>query len=249
MSITLITPTGGRPEAFSLLERFISKQTYQGDIQWIVSDDCDPPTPCTMGQTIVRPTPLWQSGQNTQCRNLLSLIPLVLHDKILICEDDDAYSPYYLETMSNRLDISPIVGETNAHYYNVSTRSYRVLSNVHHASLCQTGIRAEVLPSLSTVCQHNKPWVDMELWRTWRRSSQLFRPDPVTGPLCVGIKGMPGRIGIGSGHRVKFGGAPDPNGTVLRDWVGEDAEVYMGYYRNGNGNGNGNLRLGAKAIS
>jgi len=33
--ITVITPTGDRPEAFALCERWMSQQTYTGQIQWI----------------------------------------------------------------------------------------------------------------------------------------------------------------------------------------------------------------------
>lgn len=238
MPLTILTPTGGRPEAFSLLEKLVARQTYVGELQWLIADDCDPPTPCTLGQTIVRPTPLWSPGDNTQCRNLMALLPLVRHPKILILEDDDYIAPRYLERMSQYLDSAPLVGEVNAHYYNVATRTYRVIHNLRHASLCQTALRVEVLPALASICQRGVPWIDLELWRSWRGDCELVPPPSSDGiPLCVGIKGMPGRAGIGIGHQDRFPGTSDQDGSVLRGWIGQDADLYAGYYRNGDGSG------------
>jgi len=42
----------------------------------------------------------------------------------------------------------------------------------------------------------------------------------------VGIKGVPGRTGIGVGHRADFG-QPDPGGNTLRAWIGERASAYL----------------------
>jgi hypothetical protein len=221
--ITLLTPTGDRQAAFTLAERWMERQTFRGDIQWLVADDGAIPTRCTMGQTVIRPAPLWRPGQNTQFRNLLELLPLIRFDRILHCEDDDWYARTYIETMARRLEQSPLVGEYPARYYNVRYRHWRDCGNDAHASLFQTGMRREMVERLQRICQRRR-WIDMALWRA--TPSQLFR-----GEESVGIKGMPGRAGQVKAHgRLRPGmDTADPDLEKLRMWIGEDAEVYRGY--------------------
>jgi len=48
--------------------------------------------------------------------------------------------------------------------------------------------------------------------------------------MSVGIKGMPGRAGLGEGHAGHPRYAPDPSLNVLRQWLGPDAGHYARYY-------------------
>ena len=66
--ITLITPTGDRHEAFALCEKWIGRQSYIGQIQWVVVDDGHEPTETTLGQEVLRPEPV--EGYSL-CRNLV----------------------------------------------------------------------------------------------------------------------------------------------------------------------------------
>ena len=224
MGLTLITPTGGRPEAFSLCERWIARQTYRGEVQWIVVDDCERSTPLTMGQVSIRPQPFWRLGENSQHRNILAALPLVQFDKVLIIEDDDWYAPTYLETMAWRLEAAPLVGEYPGRYYNVRSRMWMDCGNDKHASLFQTGIRAKYLPLLKGVCESGA-LIDVALWGT-AGEKQLFG-----GNETVGIKGLPGRPGQGWPHR--HGGelmTPDPDLELLCWWIGEDARAYREFF-------------------
>jgi hypothetical protein len=45
--------------------------------------------------------------------------------------------------------------------------------------------------------------------------------------LSIGIKGMPGRGGLGRGHKLDAYRNDDPDGKLLREWIGPDAEVYL----------------------
>ena len=224
--ITIITPTGGRPEAFALCEFWMRRQTWAGERQWIVVDDSAPETACTMRQEIVRPRPIWQPGENTQARNLLAAFPLIRNGKIVIVEDDDWYAPAYLEIMASRLDAAPLVGERNARYYNVATRQYMTCPNVKHSSLCQSAFRIEAIPKLTSICESAKKFLDIELFKMCP-DQRLYE----NSGTCIGIKGMPGRKGIGSGHRsgAHAGWKPDPNLSMLQSWVGDDADAYRGY--------------------
>ncbi len=228
--LTLITPTGGRPEAFALCEQYMARQTYDGELDWIVVDDCLPETECTLGQTVIRPRPVWRSGQNTQCRNLeLALAVPHLGDKVLFIEDDDWYAPTYVAEMVRRLDHAPLVGEMNAHYYNVRRRCWHMCPNTEHSSLSQTGCRRDEIPSVRAALLTYGQFPDVKLF-TAAKSKRLY---PYAG-ICVGIKGLPGRPGIGMGHRPK---PPprrrwndDPEMSTLQGWLGQDAANYAKYY-------------------
>jgi hypothetical protein len=224
MGVTVITCTGGRPEAFALLEKFMARQTYAGDIQWLVVDDCEPATRCTMGQTVIRPEHRWSPGQNTQALNLLAALPHVTQDKVFFVEDDDFVPSDYLARMSVLFDSNPtwdVFGERPARYYNVASRACRQLRNRTHASLCQTAIRKECLSEFAKMCRQNLKFIDIKLWEC----GGVF-----IDPTVVGIKGMPGRPGIGMGHRPHAGWTPDPDLAQLRAWIGDDADLYEGFY-------------------
>jgi len=223
--LTLITPTGGRPEAFALCERYMRRQTYRGDIQWIVVDDCETPTETTMGQDVIRPTPFWRCGDNTQARNMLAALDRVGHDRILIIEDDDWYHPDYLRVYAEMLDRFELVGEGRARYYNVALRCWRQWANTSHASACQTGFRSSLIPVVRKTVQAYRLF-DVHLWTTPGLFKHIFHGMN----LAVGIKGMPGRHGIGVGH-IASGFTSDPEFAVLSRWIGStEASVYGIYY-------------------
>ena len=236
--VTLITCTGGRPEAFGLCKRWVRAQTWTGPLQWIIVYDdeeelkvgSDERLIVDIGSrllvTIIHPHPCWQPGQNTLARNLLAAIPEVIHDKVLFCEDDDYYAPAYIETMARYLESDSLVGEAPARYYHVPQRKYWTLDNVRHASLCQTGMSSELLPLLVDVCGHQgQNFIDVRMWRM-NEGSQCTRL--INSGLVVGIKGLPGRPGIGIGHRPEYSGGwqSDPDMKVLRSWIGDDATAY-----------------------
>ena len=202
------------------------RQTYSGPVHWIVVDDGPEPQPVTFqrdGWTleVVRPQPYWQPGQNTQARNLLAGLRRVPADARLVAiEDDDRYAPDWLETVDRELDKAELVGEYRARYYNVATMRARQLNNTQHASLCSSAMRGAAIDTFRWACQTHAKFIDLELWRK-HRSRHLFG-----GHRVVGIKGMPGRGGIGMGHARDFAGTHDPDGAILREWVGDDWVLY-----------------------
>ncbi len=232
--VTLITPTGGRPEAFALCRKYVERQTYAGPTQWIVVDDGRAPEAKELKSdrmliTVIRPEPFWEHGQNTLARNLLAAIPEVQHDYVLVIENDDCYRPDYVERQMTRfLEGTDIVGEVPARYYHLPTRQYAVLKNSRHASLCQTGFHRGLLPTLKSVCENlEAAFIDVRLWERCPTRRVLCHDS-----RCVGMKGLPGRTGIGVGHRPEASPAswiPDPNLRELRSWIGDaDLEAYQG---------------------
>jgi hypothetical protein len=228
LTIGLLTLTGGRPEAFALCERWIQGQTIGHD-QWVVVDDVADATEVTMGQTVLRPEPFWHEGERTLNRNFQAGLPEMDTDIILMIEDDDYYSPCWLETVRDHFATSDdlIVGEGWTTYYNVATLRYLCNSNNKHASLCATAFRREITTGVLAILRSLKaksPFVDSPIWTAYRCNGTIWDTDHV-----IGIKGMPGRPGCGKGHRESLRWpSTDPAYNNLVAWLGEDAEVYKG---------------------
>lgn len=223
-SITLITPTSDRPVAFALCERWMARQTYAGEVRWIVVDDGATPVECTRGQTHVC-LHAQQERVDSFRMNLLAGLLYVETPLVAIIEDDDWYHPDYLAELAKGLEGRDIYGEGRAKYYNVSTRRHRVHGNISHASLCQTGFRAGLVGWLRDhIRNHRSIFVDLALWQHAPTPLKHVAPD---SRHAVGIKGLPGKAGIGIGHRMDERFPVDADGSILNSWIGkEDAEVY-----------------------
>lgn len=222
--LQVITPTGDRPEAWALCQRYMERQTYKGPVVWHVTDDGKVPSQANFkreGYTLYMHRLPPMTG-NTQARNLLFLLDQIDTKYPVVCfEDDDRYSADWLEVCDQHLERATLVGEPQARYYNVAQRVGRQLNNLAHASLCSTAMRGRAIDAFRAACKTNEKYIDLKLWRGYR-DAILF-----PGHRVVGIKGMPGRGGIGMGHDSKFTGQRDPTGKLLREWIGPDADWYL----------------------
>lgn len=227
--ISLITPTGGRPEAFALLERYIRAQTYTGPLEWIVVDDGEQPTRTTCGQKVIRRKPYWSKGDPpTLAANLYLGFEAASGEKLLVIEDDECYLPNYLNKMAAALNGHALAGQAPARYFNVQTRQYRVLTNAMHASLCQTGMCRELADAfmVDLACAKS-PFLDIPLWRKYGTAGLARDEFDV-----VSMKSMPGRPGIGAGHRAAGAAwTRDLDCKVLQTWIGERYLSYLRYYQ------------------
>jgi hypothetical protein len=220
-----ITPTGCRPEGLALLAEYLDAQTHPGPLIWIVVDDCDPPTrvPRTRaGITVelVRPDWRWEPGENTQARCMAEGLKWVgFEDRVMVLEDDDIYLPGHVSNVLSWLERAELVGERDSRYYNVATSRWRVLPGKYHASMCSVACKGAATDHLLQLCQGGGKMLDMRLWRTFNGPKKLLDTHNV-----IGIKGLPGRPGIGVGHRRNFG-TPDMD-DHLRVWAGEYADNY-----------------------
>lgn len=230
MVITLITPTGLRPEAFALCERWIRRQTYKGELQWLVVDDGEVPTRTTLGQQYIRQRPFWnnENRRNTQRDNLRAAVPHIEGDAVLIIEDDDYYAPRYIETMARMLEKADLVGEAPARYYHVGNRAFYVHRNSKHSSLCSTGMRGDAIDVFTRTIEPNyTAYIDLSLWDEFEGKKLLSDIQK-----SVGMKGMPGRLGIGNAHRWgkhTYVQNPDQKCEQLDLWLGDDAKYYRPY--------------------
>lgn len=225
MNLHILTPTGLRPQGLALLGEYLNAQTYTGPLTWVIVDDCDPvsrvPT-VRDGITVehVRPHWRWKPGDNTQAACMRAGLAKVPEDAaLMIMEDDDIYLPKHIESSLRALERFELVGEIDSRYYNVATQHWQVLKGRFHASMASVACQGAALETLREVCATNKTMLDVILWKTFKGKKCLR-----TSSNVVGVKGMPGRPGIGVGHRVRFG-KPDI-GDKLGQWTGSYADNY-----------------------
>jgi hypothetical protein len=236
--LTLLTTTGARPAAFDLCERMMFRQDYEGPVTWIVVDDGAEPQPlsdCREGwrRIVLRPEPFWSPGDNTQARNLaagLAAAETLAFEtgeelRLVVIEDDDWYDPRWLSTVDAMLRRAELVGEPNARYYNAAMRRGNYLNNAFHASLRSSALRGRAIDALKRTLAEFSTYYDFKLWRDPAPTKHLFET-----ALTVGMKGLPGRPGIAAGHR-EMAGYPDPDMTLLRQWIGDDAGLYARFMR------------------
>lgn len=216
----VITPTGKRPEALKLLNKYLERQTFQ-DFEWIVLDDCDPvsetPSRC---DTFIVSDWVWH-GKNTQHRSILRLLQECSpDDKVVICEDDDWYSPDYLQKTSDLLDQYDVVGQKKGVYFNVNNQTYKEWTFKHHSSLCHTAFKGkEALNRIIDICKRGNEPIDVAFWRSGGHLSENMD--------CIGIKGMKGREGIGIGHKMQ---GKQADWSYLQNLIGDDWRYYAQRY-------------------
>jgi hypothetical protein len=227
--LTLITPTGDRPEAFALCQRWMQAQTYTGPLEWFIVNDGNTPLVRTIhrpwGVHFLQEFPRWEPGRNTQASNIRAALEHIAADaRVLVIEDDDHYHPNYLAHMNAMFEHADLIGERFARYYNVREKWGKQHTNGQHSSLAATGMQRNALAYFRTLLTSNHlKFLDMALWKL---ACKRMLTD---NHLVTGIKGMPGRAGIGSGHgSIEKTGHADPHGVLLRSWIGaEDAKAYL----------------------
>ena len=209
MKITALTCTFERPEAFKLCEKYLSRQTRQPD-QWLVLDGPEP-----MREKVMKAI---TAGQ-------------IEGDAILFVEDDDAYQSTWIEWCEKYLAQYDIVGQGNALYYHAGQRWWSECHNTRHASLCQTGIRKEMLPLLLNLMRaFDNQFFDTRLWRLDKRRF-LDLPDDAHR-LVIGMKGLPGKLGYSNEHRPEIPPNVQLDPALFKLWrlIGADAAAYLPFY-------------------
>ena len=224
--ITAITPTGDRPLAFALCQTGMFHQTVKPD-QWIVIDDGKVPTKPFLPMEYIRREPKPFDPKFTLLINLQAVIPLIAGDVIMVIEDDEYYAPDYIAEMERRLNGYEIIGIMRSKYYHLPCGGYFRHGNINRASLAETVFKKSFLPEFEKVLIGDS-FLDMRLWLKTKSDQKLLFVDD-DNPLYLGIKGLPGRGGIGGGHKITYGNyAQDTSDRkMLRTWIPKDYGIYL----------------------
>jgi hypothetical protein len=241
-NFTVITATGDRPLCFSLLKRWMKAQTCQPAC-WVIIDDGKIPMKESEYNdlpdyvTLLRRNPRPDDPKHTLNINLMAALPYVEGEFIIFCEDDEYYAPEYLATMSRYLKEYEVVGVCRSRYYHLPSFRYYIHSNYDHASLAQTGMRVSFIEDFKQLLVGD-PFIDMRIWKKvgnknelmWGKAQFRTRGQEINGKrgylfddaigdryIYVGMKGMSGRDGIGSGH--KGIGLFDYDMSTLKKWI------------------------------
>ncbi len=227
MRVSVITPTSNRPVGFALAEIFMARQTRQPD-EWIVADGGMQPVVCTLGQVHLHEVSA--PGPKNFAGNLLRALDAATGDVIVCFEDDDHYKPEHLERLVARLAAADalIAGDDDQRYYNVLKRCWRTFNN-EGGCLCQTAFRRELVPVFQTAIRgqiaKNHYGIDTAFWKAVPRARWNLARDHTV----LGIKGLPGQVGLGIGHRPGSGWTADPRLTQLTAWIGDDVSLYVDF--------------------
>ena len=140
-------------------------------------------------------------------------------DVIAFIENDDWYSPVYLETMAAAWDNAgrpDIFGTDRTVYYNLNERAWKTMLHSRRSSAMSTFIK----PNLDlTWPVDSDPYTDIHLWRTVNGLTHTFDP-----PICIGIKhgvGLcGGRMHVDQLDRLEY---KDPDHVQLREWMDDES--------------------------
>ena len=225
--LQLLTTTGLRPDAFALCVRWMRRQTYTGNVRWIIVDDGERAQALPEGMpeaweiVHVRPEPFWRDGDKTQPRNLCAGLAVAQDDApVVIIEDDDWYSADYLAVTADRLKRADMVGVGPQRWANVRFQRVGQYPARWPWNSC-IAFQPSAFAHMVHIASTRAAYVDRDGWELFDGRKAFFEDGRV-----VGIKGLPGRTGYMPCH-VREQGTRDPGMRTLRRWIGNDVEAYL----------------------
>ena len=239
--ITALTCTGGRQKTFTKLEEYIERQTMRPDL-WVITDDCLPATGVTTSSietNIIEIPKKWKPGEMSYVANFKAAIDYIWRNVtnaewIAIFEDDDWYSPEYLEffipLLAKQYPSGVVLGgEFNNVYYHVGYRYWtRVGKAARNATMASTLFHVDLIPEIFNLLgSYDGLSIDLQMFhgldpRRW----SVYDTDYV-----IGLKGFPQQRGGGTNSHeartvARAGWDPDPDLKALRSLIGDDADWY-----------------------
>ena len=132
-------------------------------------------------------------------------------DCILLMENDDWYSPTYIETMVNKwvkAGKPEIIGTNYTIYYHIGINKHFTMNHQLRASAMNTLLKPDL--NFNWPVDH-EPYTDLHLWKTLK--GHTFKPEEI---ISIGIKHGVGLCG-GRNHNCSFHRYinDDSNGSFL----------------------------------
>jgi hypothetical protein len=210
---SVITPTGDRPEAFSICCKLMEQQT-QKPSEWIIIDDGNTPLniPDFGFVKYIKRQKKDGEPKHSLPIQFQTAMGYVTTDKVIIMEDDDWYDKNYFMITNVLLGEFNLVGLTHNIYYFIPSKQYYIFGNNQHSSFCSTAFTREIYRFFNHI-KLNQPYIDMDLWRVYSIGKKLLYRPEITKVL--GIKGLPGRMGI----------TYDPHRNITRSHLKEDVDL------------------------
>lgn len=218
MKVAVLIPDRGDRQTFlNNCLRMMKAQTLQPDLIEIVNDP-----PQTDGCDI---TWRYRTGYD-RLRNKG-------YDVIAFIENDDWYSPIYLETMVNAWVENGrpnLFGTNSTIYYHVKLKAYFTMYHTTRASAMNTLI----VPDLKFEwCKDSEPFTDSYLWQRLKLNGKVIKPKEL---ISIGIKHGEGLCG---GHmhndrlfRFTDYGTQDPLSNFLKEKMDPNSfEFYSNFYK------------------
>lgn len=213
--VSVLTPTWRRPEALALCREYVARQSYP-HIEHVV---------------IERPKHLWQK--------LLPGLKRCQGELVVVFEDDDWYHQDWVSKCVELLADADVAGQKYPIYYRVQRRQWfghQPKRDRPGSSLCSTAFRLggeaeRVFTEAVKYCAMGFNFhIDINFWfRLYDAGVPVAFHEDRERPFVVGMKEMPGQMGYTSSHRANsYSWVADPQGEKLREWVGEDADRYLG---------------------
>jgi hypothetical protein len=164
--------------------------------------------------------PVRSADKHSIGSNLEIALRMVKFDKIIIMEDDDWYSPFYVSFMVELLSKSELAGLWGTNYYHVKVPGWREMGRNTHAALSMTAFRKSFIPQIIKSIPGD---ISIDL-RIWKNNKGLL-VEGRNKKLQLSIKGMPGRENAGVG-KIQNRYTKDPEYKKLVEWC-DDAQVYI----------------------
>lgn len=209
MRVAVITPDrSDRPAFLDQCKKYVRHQTIEVP-HFIVDDPAIDPTKPDIGRRIRLGL---ERAREAGC------------DVAAVFENDDFYSPRYLELQLHDWSNagSPLIwGIQQTIYYHVGIRKWRRLDHPHRSSLCAMLIRTDILDKFRW--SDTSVYLDLWLWHNvhGNKKARNLSGGPAERRF-IGIKHGTGLCG-GAGHRTTYKYThSDPDGRWLRSIVGED---------------------------
>lgn len=227
---TVITPTGDRPESFAICCHLMKQQTIK-PTEWIVMDDgkVEQKVPRLSFLNYIKRKRKKNELQHTLPVQLRRIIELVTTDKVIVMEDDDWYDREYFERTLPLLDQFDLVGLQDNQYYFLQQKEFFIHRNKQWSSFCSTAFTRLLFRYVAALACGSNPYIDLHLYKMMRKQDQkvkLYVPPRV---LVLGMKEMPGRVGItydSNRSCLQAGTVPDHNLEYLKSIVGKDLKWY-----------------------
>lgn len=210
MRIGIIIPDrGDRPRLMDNCIRMMAKQTLIPDV--VLRIDFPPHnSECDI-------TKRYRIGYEALSKQNLDLIALI--------ENDDAYSPDYLETMVKAWEENgkpDIFGTNYTIYYHLKLRKYFTFDHFDRASAMNTFLKPAL--NIAWPVDHD-PYTDLHLWRQLKGIA--IKPSKI---ISIGIKHGEGKTG-GQFHTDELDRFTEPdNGLLKNNLDSESFEFYDNYF-------------------